>query len=145
MNFLRLITRTPITQNSNLQSLQFFSNGRVDPVAICKVHLDGVSLSSVCMLWWRQGRVWIISALLLHMEKLKRNSNSAYCYFDLTHRSLWQPFEAYRSICSPKQHPGLFVPAVRRHAGRQASLVAFMIHDNATEISNTGFKTYHRY
>lgn len=49
-------------------------------------------------------------------------------YFNFTHLSLWQLFEAYHQICLPKQHPGLFVPARRRHAG-QACLVALHCRD----------------
>lgn len=39
--------------------------------------------------------------------------------FNLTHLSLWQPFEACHLICLPRQYPGLCAPARRRHVNQQ--------------------------
>lgn len=50
MLFLCFVTGCPLTQNSNLQSLQLFGYSRVDTVAVCKVHLNGARLSSVLIL-----------------------------------------------------------------------------------------------
>lgn len=75
-----------ITQNSNLQVMEFLSYGWVDAGPLCEVHFDGVSLSSVLVFW---GRQWMCVNRFELYEKLNEFIGMTTTLEDVSIISAW--------------------------------------------------------